>query len=452
MFTVVCIICALATSQAAFANDSEMGVAAGDAIPVSNRNVRMDSESVQIVCLKDYALYRVDFKFVNDSPRKQKVRLGFPFIHYSPGGATEWNFHAAQGFHAWFNGREIPVTPVRGLWPAADSESGIDQEAVWYAHDVTFPPGASMVTVYYVGSSGGSVATGLYKKGELPGGLDDAPLGFFPYQVSSGAKWKGRIGKSVIRYTLGEGYDPDLVALSTRRWIRMWGERDSGWLAAMTRPRSRAFQWTYRNYQPSWKDDVEIIYPELRDEWRTSWVLSSWWATPEDNEASAFWPLVDTLLSGDFWYDDDGLQVGDAMQVDFEKERTVREIRVTLADEIDFEGVRPKQRPRKLRIDFSNGTTQVLELVDGTGMQFFRANARADGAKVTLLDVYGAGAGTTETVVPHVEFAANRVPRFSTFRALTGITAAPGFREPAALASPGRYPVTPFSRAVTGAD
>jgi hypothetical protein len=440
----------LACAPLTFANDSEMGVAAGDAIPVSNRSVRMDSESVQIVCLDGYALYRVDFKFANDSAKKQAVRLGFPFIHYSPEGVSEWNFHAAQGFHAWFNGREIPVTPVRGLWPAADSENGIEQEAVWYAHDVTFPPGASMVTVYYVGSAGGSVPTGLYKKGELPGGAVDAPLGFFPYQVSSGAKWKGRIGKSVIRYTLGEGYDPDLVVRGTRRWAREMGERDSAWTAAMSRPQGRAIEWTYRDYQPTWKRDVQVVFPDTQGEWRPSWVQSSWWATPEDNERSRFWPLADSLMTGDFWYDTDGLQVGDPIRFDFDKDRRIREIRITMAEEVVFDATGPMQRPKTLRVDFSDGTSRLLQLSDGTGMQFFTADTRADSAKVTLLDTYGADIGAAETVIPHIEFATTRAPRFSTFKALTGIDPAPGFREPAVLASPAKYPVADFSATIRG--
>lgn len=444
-FALLVVVLALACATVAHANDSEIGVLAGDAYPLDSTSVRMDSESVQVVCLEDYALYRIDFKFVNETDATQSVRLGFPFVDFSPKGATEVNRHRAQGFHAWFNGEPIPVSEIRGKWPTGN---GVLQPAVWFAHDVEFPPGPSMVTVYYTGAAGGSVAGGVFEGVDLPGDRDDASFGMFPYQVSSGAGWKGRIRKSVVRFTMDPQYQARYVEVGTRNFGRMYADKPPVWVNAMAQPEPNVFQWTYLDYEPGEGHDMTVVWPALYDDELVAagtWLESSaWYAEPREGEYG-FLQLAMELVCYDPWLATDrGPEVGASTTYRFTRQRSVRQIRVVCTDDYDaIQGSRLKH-PKRLRVDFSDGTTRVLELAEGTGMQFFPVRAKASTVKVTLLDVYEGDPGASITDIPHIEFGTRPAPRFTSFEKLTGIDPAPAFKEPAALRSPDAYPVAPF--------
>jgi hypothetical protein len=49
----------------ATADTTAMGGVAGDVYPIANSDIRMEAETVQAVCYRYFAEFRVDFKFVN---------------------------------------------------------------------------------------------------------------------------------------------------------------------------------------------------------------------------------------------------------------------------------------------------------------------------------------------------------------------------------------------------
>jgi len=72
-------ILAARLAPAALADDGPLlGAIGGTYYPLSNNHIRMESETVQAICYRDYAEYRVDFLFVNSGPAEH-VTLGFPF-------------------------------------------------------------------------------------------------------------------------------------------------------------------------------------------------------------------------------------------------------------------------------------------------------------------------------------------------------------------------------------
>ncbi|MDZ4166149.1 MAG: DUF4424 family protein, partial [Coriobacteriia bacterium] len=99
---VMIILCALVISApVALANDSAVGTQGAAVRPLTDTDIRMDSEAVQIICMRGYALYRIDFKFVNSSDADKALKIGFPFPDFENEEGNRGAPPAA--FRAWLN-------------------------------------------------------------------------------------------------------------------------------------------------------------------------------------------------------------------------------------------------------------------------------------------------------------------------------------------------------------
>lgn len=451
---IVTILFALVTTalaaSIATANDGAVGTQGGTVRPIGDADIRMDSEAVQIVALRDYALYRIDFKFVNVSGQAKTVKLGFPFPDFE--NEEEDNSGEPPGaFRAWLNGTELAVAQEDGV----DSDGESEWKVVWFTHVATFPPGESMVTVHYLGVPDSSVQTPDLLDGvSFSAGVDPERvlMGYYPYILHTGAGWKDTIAKSVVRYTLsdefdGFGVDQVMRNYAEQSWIDPGRAAN---LRAFTKPAEGEYEWVFTDYEPTSDHDVvlafaeESEYSEDFDPWEDTKASSELdlgeYAYPAWNAANGY--------PGDAWAEAaDGPGIGEWIDIPFGETRTVRQIRVLPGYQKRLDLYQKYNRPKRLRIDLSDGTSQEIELADEIGMQVFSTNAEADSAKVTILEVYQGTNERDETYLSEIDFAEGPAPRFATFEAVTGIAPPAGYTEPAALAAltdPGLPPDDPL--------
>ncbi|TLM80166.1 MAG: DUF4424 domain-containing protein, partial [Actinobacteria bacterium] len=441
--TLALLACCLAlavAAPAALANDGAVGTQGGTVRPIGNADVRMDSEAVQIICMDGVALYRIDFKFVNEASEPKTVKLGFPFPDFEN---TEYdnNGEAPGGFRAWLNGRELAVAQEKGT----DGEGDDTWDVIWFTHTATFPPGDSMITVSYVGSPDVSVGVPDQLAGvAIPAGVapESIGMGYYPYFVHTGAGWAGTIGKSVIRYTLADDFDGFGVEQVTKNWVngsREWmGAERAKNLLAFTKPEPNVYQWTYTDYEPTRAHDPEIAFARS-SAWRED--FDPW----EETKASTYLKLGDFEYvpynaangnPGDAWAEAvDGPGIGQWLQVPFGETRAVKQIRVLGGYQKRADLYAKYNRPKRLKIDYSDGSSQEITLADEMGLQVFDANASATSAKVTILDVYKGTNERDETYLSEIAFAEAPAPQFEKFEAVTGIAPPTGFEEPEGLAA-----------------
>jgi hypothetical protein len=432
---VLAVLCALVTAvPAAVANDSAVGTQGAAIRPLSDTDIRMDSEAVQIVCMRDYAHYRIDFKFVNESGADKAVKLGFPFPDFADdeeGNRGE----APAAFHAWLNGRELEVKQERGFDTDGESEWAV----VWFTREAVFPPGESMVTVSYLGSPDTSVM-GSHIADAIALPEDTYPaVGFYPYLVHTGAGWAGPIGKTVVRYLLADDFggfkvDEAMEAEASAEWMTPERARH---LRSFTRPASNVYEWVYTNYEPTLEHD-----PRLAFLFETGWIES--FDPYEQTVASSWLKLGDYQYPpfnvrngrpGDAWAEAaDGPGIGEWVEIPFGETRNVREVRVLPGYQKRADLFAKYNRPKTLKLDFSDGTGVELPLADKMGLQTFVVRAKADSARVTIVDVYPGTNERDETYISEITFAEAPAPKFDTFEAVTGIAPPAAFEEPAALA------------------
>lgn len=433
---IVAVLLASLAAPAALANDGAVGTQGGAVRPIGSTDVRMDSEAVQILCLDAYALYRIDFKFVNSAPDAKTVKLGFPFPDFE-NNEFENTGEPPGAFRAWLDGEELAVAQERGK----DSDGEGEWDVIWFTHTATFPPGESMITVYYTGTPDASVMVAQQAAGvQFPSGTtpETSNLGYYPYLVHTGAGWAGTIGKSVVRYTLADDFNGFGVDQVTRNYAEQsWiPEARRQNLTSFTMPSDRVYQWTYSDYEPTTAHDTILAFVQISD-WTESFdpweaTKASSWLKLDEFEYPAW--AVRNGNPGDAWAEAvDGPGIGQWLDIPFGETREVRQLRVLTGYQKSATLYRKYNRPSRLRIDYSNGTSQEIALADEMGLQFFEADATADSAKVTILDVYKGTNERDETYLSEITFAEAAAPKFDTFEAVTGIAPPEGFEEPDAL-------------------
>jgi hypothetical protein len=257
LFTVL-FVGLLGVPAAASADDAPIAGVPGSVRPVNAGSVRMESEAVQIIVYDGTAECRADFRLVN-SGKKTTLRLAFPSVTSAVNTGDPWNpdnFGDFLGywppidereyppemlgaFHAWRNGRPLPVKVVQGH----DGPLG----AVFYEHSVTLPTGATTVTVSYLFDT-----DHMYARASEPSTLPPAPLrwlymagGFasVDYILHTGALWSGTIGTAVVRVTFDDScqrWGTDILAANPTITTPGW-----------TKPDARTFQWVFRDFEPA---------------------------------------------------------------------------------------------------------------------------------------------------------------------------------------------------------
>jgi hypothetical protein len=419
---------------AATANDSSVGTQGAAIRPLADTDIRMDSEAVQIICMRDYALYRIDFKFVNESDTEKAIKLGFPFPDFE--NTEDGNRgDSPAAFGAWLNGAELEVKQERGF----DTDGEAEWPVVWFTREAVFPPGESMVTVSYIGSPDSSVmGSHIYEALSLP---PDSPgiVGYYPYLVHTGAGWAGPIGTTVVRYVLADDFngsrvDDVMEAEASAEWVTPERARH---FRSFTKPAPNVYQWVYTDYEPTLDHDPRLAFL-YESEWSPSFdpytdtVASSWLALGDYQYPP--YNIRDGRPS-DAWAEAvDGPGIGEWIDIPFSETREVREVRVVPGYQKRSDLFLKYNRPSSLKIEFSDGTTVDLPLADAMGLQTFAVNARAESAKVTILGVYPGTNERDETYISEITFAEAAAPKFSTFEAVTGIAAPDAFEEPEPLA------------------
>lgn len=254
----------LGAPAAALANDSLVTGTGGNVKPITSTDIRMEAETVQVVCYDRYAEYRVDFKFVNRG-KPQKIKLGFPFNK-----PPEGTYIPPAAFRAWQDGKSLAVT-------YAEVDEGIPGWEGWkrdyYLHEATFPRGTTMITVSYLAAAGSTVV-------EPPEGVappsdyTDASynwLTYFPYRVSTGAGWAGTIGTTVIRYSLSSdflGWGPDEAMRFTSENFASPESESAEVQLGYAKPSPGVYQWTFEDYEPTAGESGTSPYDIEFDFWR----------------------------------------------------------------------------------------------------------------------------------------------------------------------------------------
>lgn len=431
--------CLAASAPSALANDGAIGTRGGTVRPVGDTDIRMDSEAVQVICLADYALYRIDFKFTNRTGGAKRVKLGFPFPDFD--NEQEANLgESPGGFLAWLNGRPLAVRQEKGVDTDGEAEWGV----VWFTHEADFPPGDSMVTVFYAGAPDSGIVVPEHLEGvDLPAGMSSERLinEAYPYLVHTGAGWSGDIGRTVIRYTLSCEFEGFAIEERIRGEARMMAGADRADRAANLEAYrksadGRTYEWVYTDYEPTMAHDVMLPFLQPMPDYES---FNPW----EETIASSFlqlggyeYPAFNAADGhpGSAWAEAAaGPGVGQWVEIPFGEQREIREIRVLPGYQKRSDLFEKYNRPKRLRVDFPDGTSQELELEDRMGVQLFEVSATAASAKVTILDAYPGTNERDETYLSEIDFAESAAPKFSTFEAITGVAAPDGFEEPAEL-------------------
>lgn len=416
-------------------NDTSVGGAGGTVMPLSEDGIRLDSEVVQVLVYQRFAAYRVDFKFINDGAEKT-LKLGFPF----PQGTEEGSPHIPPvSVRAWQDGKPLQIA----------RESGIDNGDLveWWTHQVTFAPGTTMVRVEYYAapteSSGGSAS-----EYEPPARFADvfSVDAAYPYTIHTGASWAGSIGRSLVRFQLSEDAEAWGIKELMRRFATQLARDDKTQHAevvlAYTQPEPNTFVWDFRDFEPQYDPAVGCPYDIALRFFRPETVHST---IPPDSswggvsaEAQQEVTASSWLRLGDYQYPPQsvfdgypstawaengaGEGVGEWVRTTFDAVRTVREIRVLPGYAKRADLFYKYNRPKTLRVDFSDGTHATLSLADEPTLQVFPVAAHADWAKVTIEDVYR-GTTRNETYISEIEFGTAVSPTFVTFEEAMGLPA-----------------------------
>lgn len=389
-------------SGIAAANDVSLGGIGGALAPMESADIRMEAETVQGIVYNGYAHVRVDFKFVNRG-EPQTLTLGFPFALELTGGDVPNPSTGVAGFQAWVDGSRIPVRYSAGR----DGRYKVG----YYTHDVTFRRGVTMVRVEYLVDAsmepGGVDETVVRRPSWHTGGW--STIAWYPYWVHTGAGWAGTIGKTVIRFRLSDdsyGFDPEYA---TRRLAEML-ERETGPAPGASALDPRTLQWCYEEYEPeadtSGRSPYDVVfavcepaYPDMARSSRTPeemrrWLISDAKASSElERDGGQFPPFSAFGGVGHPWGEAArGSGKGEWVEARFGAPRPIEEIRVVSGRAQRPDLFEANARPKTLKVTFSDGTSQVLQLKDTPALQRFAVPKKTSASlKVEIVDVYPGG-------------------------------------------------------------
>lgn len=182
----------------AFANESVFGGAGVNLMPIKNDQIRMADEHVILQQTTSGWHIEVTFHFKNDTDKKQKLLVGFPFRgHYLDPlmGYDDYDERKTRNFKATVRGKPVKTRQIKLEQPKPPVKEGDDEEfddevdeEPYYTHayvwDVEFAPN-EQVEIF-----------NSYDQGE-----SYTPFGVYNvyYILMTGKNWKGgKIGRSLI--------------------------------------------------------------------------------------------------------------------------------------------------------------------------------------------------------------------------------------------------------------
>jgi hypothetical protein len=419
------------------ANDTSVGGVGGDIFPLSNTDIRLEAETVQAICYRHFAEYRVDFQFVNDG-EPQTLMLGFPYLLVGPEG----NGTVPVAFRAWQDGQPLQVSMGKGH--DGDTDQG------YYLHKATFPRGQTMIRVSYLGNPTYTAATRFPEL--VPTAMNVEGLqgqaARYDYWLHTGAGWAGPIGEAVVVYRLADDFKG--WALDIKSSYQEVSE-DWPWTTSpetYSNPDDRTFVWEFGDLEPTDDDDVLLAFtapfPEVdfSNEGSTDGIppvfgavvfTDSSWQDQSASDYMADWAIVDGSPASAWSTGNPG--TGGWVKVKIEGNQSIEEFRIlpgrsdTLTSFADF------GRPKTVRVTLSDGTSKTFDLADDPTVQTFPIQGNAEWARVEVLEVYR-GAESGETYISEISFGNRPAPRFRTFAELIGEASGPTDSSTATSAAP----------------
>jgi hypothetical protein len=447
----------VALPSPALADDSGVSVSvAGGVYPLASTDIRMESETVQAICYRGFAEYRVDFRFVNDG-EPQTLQLGFSSADIQPPEAanTEWAVRSPPGapiaLRAWQDGRPLKVTAGKGEDPMLYSSW-----VGYYLHTATFPHGETMITVSYVAGSASTYSTrfGSLIPPDLAAlGLDTGFDGEYRYWLHTGAYWKGPIGRAIVRYRLADSFDGwgvDVKASASGEYVDP---------SLTTSPESydkldeRTYQWVFNDLEPTPADDITLAFtvPELSRICSEMAMGGDQVALPAsvgavlgpDGTSERLGPNAEGLeLPG--WEAIDGIPstawgfsaaaYDKWLRVGVRGNQSLREIRILPGRNDTLTSFKEYARPKTLSIDLSDGTYKQITLEDEPTLQRFAISGTAKFVFIGVMDVYP-GTKSDDIYISEIDLGNAPAPEFDTYANMMAGGAPPTTEPPASAPS-----------------
>jgi len=199
--------------------------------PKEQTSIRMESEKVIIDLYNDSSVVTCLFNMKNMG-QQEKLQIGFPemsFHYYQQKSKVD----EANRFQVKENGKAIVFNFSDSLKYDQEYRKKIESFQIkeeWYLWESKFQQGESKtIEVQY------SLPFGmLYKTNER----------FFTYLLSTGANWKGTIGKAEIIVNLKDIEMDSIISQQPGNCVK----------------RNKQLTWTFSDLEPSTKDDIKIHY------------------------------------------------------------------------------------------------------------------------------------------------------------------------------------------------
>ena len=407
----------------AAADDGAVGGDGGDVYPLANSDIRMQAETVQAICFREFAEYRVDFEFVNEG-KTQTVKLGFPFaVTESDNMGT-----APADFRAWQDGRPLTVTIGREVSSQSISAAtGVG----YYLHVATFPPGKTMITVAYFAGASHSASQRypeLAPKEFADAGITGWDAAYW-YWLHTGAGWRDTIGKAVVRYTLADSFagwaidvPPDPGQANT----------DKTGPVPYARLDDRAYQWVFQDFEPTENDDITLAFsnaqpafsdPSTRTDNDLPAGMGAWTeveavsgdARPLSADGTPEWNPTGGLFGGAWGAPAPG--AGGWILLSIKGNRNLKEFRILPGRLDTLTSFKEYGRPKTVRVTLSDGTSSDFALADDPSLQSFPISGTTALATIKILDVYP-GTKSNDTYISYIEFGNETAPAFEPFAKL----------------------------------
>lgn len=178
--------------------------------------ISMKKETITIGLYKDFAVVKGVYTMWNTSPDTIFIRTGFPISGTAENPQTpSVIFYDLYGMKVSVNGSEVTVHPLSeylnnkpGIPPNPlrhpDSiYTGVMADAEnWYVWENVYPPGQTIVTVYYLTDN----SSGLIRKG-----YTTEKANGFSYIIESGASWHAPIGEGSVTVHFMDGLSADNI-------------------------------------------------------------------------------------------------------------------------------------------------------------------------------------------------------------------------------------------------
>lgn len=214
-----------------FADIAPYPIKARTISPKDQTSIRMESEKVIVDLYNDSSVVKCSFNMKNEG-EKEKLKIGFPemnFYHYQIKSAAD----DVTNFSVQENGKEIKFDYSDSLRFNEEYRKKVASYQIkeeWYLWDVEFQKGESkVIDIQY------SLPFGmLYRSNKR----------FFTYLLSTGANWKGTIGKAEIIVNLKDIVMDSIILQKP----------------ANCEISDKQLIWTFLDFDPTTDHDIKIIY------------------------------------------------------------------------------------------------------------------------------------------------------------------------------------------------